>query len=493
VSGLGLNPFASRPRPALAGQLGAVSAAHPLAAAAGQEVLAAGGGAVDAVIAAQAVLCATSPQACGIGGDAFYLVREPGGAVVAVNGAGAAARRQTRPASDGGLSVTVPGLVSAWDVLSSRWARLPLSRNLQPAIRLARSGTRVDADLAGAVAAQRARLVAGGAQSWPLLARAAGDSWAQPELAATLEAIAKSGRAAIYTGRIGAAMVAAVQASGGALQLDDLAAHGTEVRLPIAVSWCGHEVAVQPPVSQGVLLAVVLAGLEKLGPLPAERLDHAAIELTEAAFAFRDRVGDGEALLSEALPIDLDRASGRGGPRAYLHTAGVAAADRNGVVVASLASVFDDFGSGVFVPEAGFLLNNRGGGFTAAPNDFAPGKRPVHTLAPALVQRGDLCLAFATPGADGQVQALLQVLLAWQVGGRMLAEAIDAPRWRSEDGSLLVEAGHPHRDALRRLGHRIVDTRAGDMRFGAVTAAGVDGPTPFALPDWRRTTWAGVA
>lgn len=487
-----LNPFASRTRPALAGQIGAVSAAHPLAAAAGQELLAGGGGAVDAVIAGQAVLSVVAPQACGLGGDGFFLVREPAGRVMAVNGAGASARRQANPATDGGASVTVPGLVAAWELLSARWGRVPFARCLQPAIRLARAGYTIDSHLTHSVVRQRQRLVSGGAEAWPLLKLSEGQLWAQPELATTLEEVAKGGRAGLYAGRIAQALAAAVAARGGVLDADDLARHDTDVRNPVTVRWRGCEVSVQPPVSQGVILAMALINLERMGEIRPERLDHAAIEITEAAFGFRDRVGEGTSLLSERLPCDLDRASHRGGPRSYLHTAGIAAADSGGTVVSSLASVFDDFGSGVYVPEAGFVLNNRGGGFTQAPNDFAPGKRPIHTLAPAILARGNLCLALSTPGADGQVQTLLQVLFRWLVAGLPLAEAIDRPRWRSEDGRLLVENGHAQAGVLRKLGHDVVDTPSGDMRFGAVTAAGVSGGTPFAVPDWRRMTWSGV-
>jgi gamma-glutamyltranspeptidase/glutathione hydrolase len=155
--------------------------------------------------------------------------------------------------------------------------------------------------------------------------------------------------------------------------------------------------------------------------------------------------------------------------------------------------VFDDFGSAVFVPEGGFTMNNRAGGFTGGANAFAAGKRPVHTLAPALVEIGGQVVGLSTPGADGQVQTLLQVILGWLVSGRPLPEAVAAPRWRSEDGRLLVEAGHPSRTDLLARGHEVVDVEAGNVRFGAVTAAGLWDGAPFALPDWRRMTWAGVA
>jgi gamma-glutamyltranspeptidase/glutathione hydrolase len=262
---------------------------------------------------------------------------------------------------------------------------------------------------------------------------------------------------------------------------------------PVAVTVGGLRLLVQPPSSQGILLAMAAKAMFALGKLPADRVDHAAIELTEASFAFRDRVAEGNALLDVPLAVDLDRASRRGGPRAYLHTAGVAAADRFGYCVSSLVSVFDDFGSGVFVREGGFVLNNRGAGFTTAPNDLAPGKVPVHTLAPALLETPLGPLALSTPGADGQVQTLLQVLSGLLIEKLDLASTNSRPRWRSENGKLLVEASHPRRDALAALGHDVVPMADGDMRAGAVTAAGIIDRAPIACADWRRETWASVA
>jgi gamma-glutamyltranspeptidase/glutathione hydrolase len=163
-------------------------------------------------------------------------------------------------------------------------------------------------------------------------------------------------------------------------------------------------------------------------------------------------------LLAEALHVDRARASGSGGPRSYLHTAGVAVADADGTVVSSLVSVFDDFGSGVLVPELGIVLGNRAAGFTDGANAPGPGRYPVHTLAPAmlLLQDGGV-LALATPGADGQVQTLLQVLAGLRYDEETLLGALGRPRWRSEDGRLLVEAGHPATGRLRELGHDVVD------------------------------------
>ena len=192
------------------------------------------------------------------------------------------------------------------------------------------------------------------------------------------------------------------------------------------------------------------------------------------------------------MAIDLARASNRGGPRAYLHTAGVACADAHGMVVSSLVSVFDDFGSCVFVPPLGITLNNRAGGFTAGANAPGPGKRPVHTLAPCLLTTPQGVLALATPGADGQVQTLLQVLMGLQMQGLDLATAIARPRWRSEQGALLIEQSHPGADTLLALGHRITQCADGDVRFGAVVSAGSVHAQPVAAADWRRETSAGV-
>lgn len=487
-----LNPFSSPIRPAIAGRKGAVSAAHPLAAAAGQLMLARGGTAADALIAAQAVLAVAAPEACGLGGDGFVLFRDADGAIFAVNGAGAAARAAAAVDASGG-SVTVPGLIDLWHLLSERAGRLGLTAALEPARELAEDGVRADASLIAARDRQVERLRAGGAGEWGLMRLGAGEVFRQPALARTLSAIAEGGREAFYGGAVGRAILRAVRAQGGTLAEDDFSRPAAAILPPLRTPFAGRTVYVQPPMSQGVLLLMALKGWEENGFRAGPNGDHLGVELTQAAFAFRDEAGRGEELLAEKLTVDPERAQRRGGPRAYLHTAGVAAADAEGRVASSLVSVFDDFGSAVFVPEGGFVLNNRAGGFTGGRNAFQPGKRPVHTLAPALVEGPEGVVALSTPGADGQVQTLLQVILRWAVAGQPLPEAVAAPRWRSENGKLLVEAGHPARDDLLARGHAVVDAPSGDMRFGAINAAGLWDGAPFALPDWRRMTWAGVA
>lgn len=479
-------------RPWLTGRLGAVSAAHPLAAAAGQQVLATGGNAVDAAIAAQAALGVLVPQSCGIGGDLLCLVAGEGDPV-AVNGTGAtpAGAEPGVTAPSGGASVTVPGAVGAWETLAERYGRVGLEAALAPAVTLAAEGTAADPRLLAEVEVQRDLLLRGGAGEWPLLGLTAGQTWVQDRLADTLRAIGRDGAAAFYAG-LAPAIARAVQRDGGALTAEDLAAHRTVVAEPLAVDWCGGTAWVQPPVSQGVLLAMALAWLTREGvpPDPAER-EHVLVELTEAVFAHRARAGEGPALLDEPLAVDRGRARRRGGPRGAMHTAGVAVADAGGLVVSSLITVFDHFGAGVFVPEGGFVLTNRGAGFTQPPNDPAPGKRPVHTLAPALLQRGGELTAVATPGADGQVQTLLQVLVR-AATGMDLPAAIAAARWRSEAGRLLIEHDHPQAAALEARGHDVHRSVPGEGPFGSVVCAGVRDGWPRSTGDWRRQVWAGV-
>lgn len=486
------DPFSSQQRPVLIGNRGAVAAAHPLAVTAATEMLTAGGSAVDAAIAAQAVVCVLSPDNCGLGGDQLCLVRSGDGEVIAVNGTGAAPAAMSRADTDGGNSVTVPGIVDAWVEMSRRWGRLPLGRVLAPAIRLAEDGILVGADLAQTFRTYEARLARGGAQDWSLRTAPAGTRQSQPELGRLLQAIGETGRDAFHAGDMAAAICRAIERSAGVMSLADLAGHETFVAPPITTDWRGMRLHVQPPISQGILLSMVLAAEERLAPSPESR-DHIGIELTASSFAFRDRAGEGATLLSEPLAVDVDKASGRTGPRAYLHTAGVAVADRDGLVVSSLISVFDSFGSAVFVPEGGFTLNNRAAGFTVAPNDCAGGKRPIHTLAPVLLENETGCLALATPGADGQVQTLTQVLTNMFVGDDDLATAIFRPRWRSQDGKLLVERGHRLGAALAAKGHDVEWLDDGDLRFGAIVSAGLKDGQPISCADWRRETWAGVS
>lgn len=478
----------SRPR-------GAASTAHPLATEAALAVLTRGGSAVDAAIAAQAMICTVMPQAGGLGGDLMALVHGADGVVHAVNGTGKSpARAPGEWADSGGSAVTVPGLIDGWRELHARWGRLPLGADLEAAAFVAQNGYHIDRELHAAVNRQRERLIRHGAADWSLLGATETSVWKQPEFAALLKAVGEYGPAAFYSGQAAEHVVSAARREGGSLELSDLAFHRTESPPAISVGWDGGRLWVQPPSSQGVILAMAAKWLDAVPRKPWQDSDHLTVEVTEAAFVHRDRtVVTGAELLSEHLDVDMERAGHRGGPRGYLHTAGVAVADCDGLVISSLVSVFDDFGSAVFVPELGIVLNNRAAGFTSGANSPRPGARPVHTLAPALkVDHNGNPLALATPGADGQVQTLLQVLVRLRIEGTTLDDAVAALRWRSENGRLLIERGHPARADLAHRGHRLDERPMNDPLFGAVVAAGLHGGELLASADPRRNVSRGV-
>jgi gamma-glutamyltranspeptidase/glutathione hydrolase len=292
-----------------------------------------------------------------------------------------------------------------------------------------------------------------------------------------LTAVADQGESAFYLGPVAEAICAAVGRDGGCLTPADLAAHLTVVKEPVAVPWNGGTVHVQPPSSQGVLLAMALQWLENAGPEELRRLplDHLGVELTEAVFGYRDRCArDGADLLLEDLEVNLTTASRRGGPRAYLHTTGVAVADAEGMVVSSLLSVFDDFGAGTFVPECGLVLNNRAAGFTGPPNEPGPGRRPVHTLAPAILETGATVTALATPGADGQCRRCCRCCCGCATGRTSprlsvrLAGAARAATCCRQRASCLVDAGRtrPQRTDHRRRRRTVRSRGQRNIRAG---------------------------
>jgi gamma-glutamyltranspeptidase/glutathione hydrolase len=462
-----------------------------------------GGSAADAAVAAGAVLCVVLPDACGLGGDALALVGAAGGEETAFNGSGLspAALAPGVIAPEGAGAAAVPGAVAALFDLHSGHGTLAWEEVLAPAVRVAREGMPVSDDLIGAVERHRARLEHW-ATGWGVLGVTAGGAGArvlQPELAAVLGRIASEGPAALYSGAAADAIAAAAAAHGGALAAADLAAHRTPVRAPVVRERLGARISAQPPVSQALIALIALGALAEVAPAPGADRAHCLVEALEGAFAWRDAIGaaDGaEALADADLEIDPARAARRGGPGGDAHTTAVAAADSDGLVVSMLLSVFDEFGSAVLVPEGGFLLNDRLHGFTTGENHPAPGRRPVHTLSPLMVASGARAFALCTPGADGQVQTLCQILAAVLVDGASLPEALAAPRFRSANGALSVEADY---DAavvaeLERRGHAVTRKPPGAVDFGAAACAGIDTATGtvFAATDPRREVWGAV-
>ena len=496
------------PRPRIEGRRLAVSCGHPLAVQAALRVGAAGGNAADAAAAAAAALAVILPDACGLGGDLLCIVRRPDGTTIAVNGVGAAPAGLSTPLPDDGAQVAaVPGFAAGLADLVALAGGLPLADVLAPALELAEEGSPMTRDTADAVAASVARLERGGAADSPWMqarTTGAGALVRLPATAATLRAIAERGGDAFRSGPIAEAIVAACAREGGAMSLADLAAHASVVRPPVTAAYRGVEVLAQPPSSQAMLLPMALVRLAQEPRSDGSPLaQHRAIEAIAGAFAFRDRItqpGADLELLAAAAGIPIgDRASRADHAQGYNHTTSVTTADADGTVVSMLISVFDSFGCATWVPEGGFFLNDRLLSFSrdpASPNAPAGGKRPVHTLSPAMLVDGDRVVAVSTPSADGQVQALLQVVLAHLDEGLELGDAFDRPRWRVTGDRLDVEDDMDPAliAALEALGHAVAPAEAGDALFGSVCAAESDAATGLvaAWADPRRESWAGA-
>jgi gamma-glutamyltranspeptidase / glutathione hydrolase len=407
-------------------------------------------------------------------------------------------------APEGAAMAAVPGAVAAVCDAHERFGRLPLEQVLSPAIGLAGGGFPIGGGLLRMIAEEHGVLEAG-APGWVFLGSELrpGSLVRQPVLAGLLQRIGRHGARAFYDGHCAAAIERAVAGAGGSLAASDLLEHTTVVRSPLRGAYKGFEVAVQPPVSQAALLLMALDALERSGASsPADRA-HASVEAIEAAFERKHELaadGAAERLLDQ--PLELDAAAParrRGGPRGGLHTTSVAAAGADGQVVSMLVSVYDLFGCGVLVPECGFLLNDRLAGCASdakSPNAVAPGRRPVHTLSPALLSDERRAFALTTPGADGQVQTLLQLIDAIASDGENLPRALDRPRWRSSEARLGIESDYdPDVLAeLERRGHELQRMAPGAPAFGAAVAAGIDSRTgtPFAASDPRGGAWAAA-
>ncbi|PYE85683.1 gamma-glutamyltransferase family protein [Pseudoroseicyclus aestuarii] len=496
-------PYPSQRQPVMGRAM--VATSQPLAAQAGLSMLARGGSAADAAVAAAMVLTVVEPTGNGIGSDAFALVHD-GQALHGLNASGRApatwtperfAGQEAMP-TRGWDAVTVPGAVSGWIALWRRFGTLPLDEIAAPAIRYAEEGH----PLAPLIARQW-RSGAEILQDQPGFAACfmpggrtpeAGEWVRLPDHGATLRRIADTEGAAFYEGDLAEAMVAHAQANGGAMTRDDLAAHRADWVAPVSQRFGDHVIHEIPPSGQGITALMALGMLEGLD-LPDHPDDpaqmHLAIEAVKLAMAdARAHVADiaamrwaPEALLdpaylaSRAALIDSARA---GDPQAGAPTEGgtvyLSVADENGMMVSFIQSNYMGFGSGVVVPGTGISMQNRGAGFTLEPghpNEVGPGKRPFHTIIPAFAtdaETGAPRMAFGVMGglmqAQGHVQMALRVLRA----GQNPQAAADAPRWRCMGGKkVAVEAGFDPAlaEALRALGHEItVETLDAMFGFG---------------------------
>ena len=489
-------------RPDVRGIQGAVSAGHPLAAAAGYDVLRRGGNAMDAAIAMAGVLAVVRPHMNGVGGDAFALYYEAEtGRVHAMNGSGRAGAMAT-PAlfaereldevpGNGPLSVSVPGAVAAWVDALERFGTLPREELLAPAIGYAQDGFPVSTRLASDIRAQsgalndhaRALYLPGG-EPPPV-----GSLLRNPALAATLSGIAQDGKDAFYRGGVAERLAAFIEAEGGYVRAPDLAAHTTTWVEPLRGEFEGYHMLVLPPNTQGIAQLQLFEmaksfDLAGMGQNSADYL-HTLIELKKLAFADRDQWAadpeftdiplddllDADYLARRAAMVDRGSAAegrtpgvaptpmtaGGGSLDDSGDTVYLTAVDQWGNAVSWIQSLFAGFGSGLLEPETGVVLHNRGALFTLQPghpNIIAPGKRPYHTLTPMMAVHGDGSFAFSlgTPGGDSQPQSLLQIVNNLVLFGMTPQAAIEAPRFRSYGGLGVAFEDRFGADVLGRLG-----------------------------------------
>lgn len=453
-------------RPAVWSVDGVVATPHYLASLAAAGVLRDGGSAVDAAIAANAVLAVAWPHMCGLGGDLFAQVWSAGeGRLVGLNASGRAGGRMTLDAyrarglctvpQRGAFAVTAPGAVAGWFALHDRWGRLEMSRLLQDAIRLAHEGLALTERVCGSIRANAALLVEAGAEDVFLPGGAApepGQRFVQADLARSLALVAEAGPSAFYSGDLPERIAGAVQARGGLLDADDLARHEVEWVQPLTASYQGVEVAELPPNTQGLTVLQILGMLaSEQGTPPARgsaRQIHRLVEMKKLAFADRNQfIGDPslvevpvDRLLNPEYLADRAReigerpvhaaggASAGSGDTVYLCTA-----DREGNMVSLIQSLYSAWGAGIMVPSTGILLHNRGFSFRLVdghPNALRPGARPMHTLIPGFALRGGTpWMAFGTRGADGQAQTAVQILTGLLDYGMAPQAAVEAPRW----------------------------------------------------------------
>lgn len=438
-----------------------IATPHQQATAAGEAMFARGGNAVDAALAAAAVLTVVYPHQCALGGDLFAVLDDGAGQVRALNGSGAAPaavdvaglRRDHQQMPDSGpQSITVPGLVAGWQTIAETAASLGWEALLAPAIELAEQGVAVAPSLAAGIRYRMPAMDAGMRDLFlpdgkPLPAAA---MLRQPALARTLRSLAAEGLDSFYRGALAERIVAGLQQLGCPLALADLEQHLTEVTAPLVYSYREHELLTTPPNSQGFVLLETLAALEAL----EVELDAHGPAATALLHACLLASADRDALLGDPAhsPLPLEQLLGRStlsrrmqarmagqpvpafAPRpAHGDTVAICAMDGEGRAVSIIQSVFQTFGAALLEPVTGVIFHNRARGFSLEPgaaNELVPGTRPAHSLMPLLVRRdGATLAALGTMGGKAQPQILAQLLTGAMDPEQTPAAVLARPRW----------------------------------------------------------------
>lgn len=509
---------------------GAVATSQPLATLAGITALQSGGNAADAAVASAAALAVVEPGSTGVGGDCFALFRRAAdGAVAAVNGSGRSPRQLTLEAAggpdgfdpQGPHSVTVPGSIAGWADTVERFGRMPLAEALAPAVALAENGFPVTPVISAGWRRQEKLLGRQGPAGSDLLlggrAPRPGEVWRNPAIAAVLRAVAAGGPGAFYRGAPARSIVEALEERGGCMTVDDLAAHRSTFEAPISAAYRGHTVHECPPNGQGITALMALNILEGFDlastrPRSPEAL-HLMIESVRLAFAAaRARVADPSRshvpvgamldkryaaarrrLISPGAALDL---ASPGELPGASDTVYLCAVDAEGNACSFINSNYHGFGAGIVPRDCGFSLQNRGAGFSLDPdhpNALAGGKRPYHTIMPALLTRpdGSLFAPFGVMGGWNQPQGHVQVVVNLVDRGMDPQTALDEPRFSIFDdppnGDIWVEDGVPDStvEALARMGHP-VRTASGALRATVVGRGQIIARDPD-----RGVLWAG--
>ncbi|GAK44423.1 gamma-glutamyltransferase [Tepidicaulis marinus] len=478
---------------------GLCATSQPLAAEAAIAILRAGGNAVDAAIAASAVLCVIEPYNTGIGGDCFALLsKKGGGEIIGLNGSGRApkslsleklrARGVEQLSLNSVHSVTIPGAVDAWARLVEDHGTMELGRLLEPAIAYAEEGFAVapriamewqflEGHLAHDSDAPRQLLIDGKGPQ-------AGDKFRLPVLAETLRRIAREGRDGFYKGPVAEDMVAKLQALGGFHELEDFAENAPDYVTPIKTLYRGREIHEIPPNGQGItalLMLNILSRLDmgRLDPHGAVRF-HYEMEAARLAYDMRDKyVADpdfGEVpvdrLLSDGLADELaaridakSRISDLSTLRDPLNreTIYLTVVDKDLNAVSFINSLFFGFGSGILAPGSGVMFQNRGSGFVMEEghlNCVAGGKRPLHTIIPAMMsEKGKTVMPFGVMGGAYQAVGHAHVVTNMLDYGMDVQEALDSPRAFPGAETLDIEKGlsAETRKGLEARGHKLAD------------------------------------
>lgn len=487
-------------RPVL-GARGMVSSPHAAASAIGRDVLNAGGNAVDAAITTSAALMVTCPMQGGPGGDAFWLIATPDGAVRALDASGKAPikanedelRRLGHPRIPmrSGFAITTPGAVDGWQKAHDAFGTRNLADLLEPAARLAESGPIVSRHLHASFRACESELAASGALAlWGDCSPALYSRLKQPNLARLLRRIGQEGASGFYRGPTAKAIAQAVDRAGGWLDEQDLAAHESEWVMPLQAGFRDLTFFTTPPSTQGFSLLAALSFVDSLLPAGADRFAaetvHLEVEAVAAAMADRDATNDDRSKFPVPIETLWSRsritafrdgfnAGARGASRRDSagmitrgDTAHLCVVDDQGMAVSLIQSLFFDFGSCVPVPEGGFVLQNRGAAFNLHGDRarLMPGVRPPTTLMPGLATRaGKPAYVFGCMGGDGQMQTQLQLIMDLCVAGLDPQQAVSRSRWYLDRSAtwgplLVMESGVAPEliEALRAKGH-VIDVR----------------------------------